>query len=537
MVKKTLILSLLLLTAMVGSAVAYDLPELYTSIQVNPGLRGDVLIGYLYDVRDLDGVSQKTLINIVNTDPNYGMVARMRFREYKRSKECLDFHIPFSKGDVWSAELYQCKSGPGAGRAFIFSNDWNTIDIADTASTWPLRTDLNNADPVLPCDASEPNGGLGVPFSTGGMEPGGANIARCLYGYYELIGEERVSGDFNLSALTVNRLNNTWPCGPGFTGLTPCGMDAQNSLFAETWLVRVEDGTAQQYQDVAISNFAVDPDGIKANVTASVRPNLQTDAQGQGGNDGFGGFEQLESVLSKRYVFAQYWNDTNFGAKTSVVFTFPTKWAHFNASFQNTSNPFKGPYETKQETNTDPFLFVVRDREEHLLTAPPSDVIFSPFQSGQAQVPMWPFEVNIVGIYDHAVSFQGTPPHSVISDGNIFRDNYAIGTYLEAGSIFTAGWVNFDLSPNNNNVPDPVSGTPGLPTTYPYGEQGTSATNLFNFWFQPASADNIAGYRGLPVLGGVLTEVTYPSVPALNYRTIVPWASAVHWPWSAAGAP
>jgi len=179
-------------------------------------------------------VSQKTLINVVNTDPNYGMVARMRFREYKRSRECLDFHFPLSKGDVWSAELYQCKGGAGTGRAFIYSTDWNTIDIAPAATFWPLRTDLDNLDAVLPCDTAGANGGKGVPFSTAAMEAGAANIARCLYGYYEIIGEERVSGDFDLTLLRVARLNPTWPCGPGFTmgaGYV-CGMDAQNSIFA-----------------------------------------------------------------------------------------------------------------------------------------------------------------------------------------------------------------------------------------------------------------------------------------------------------------
>jgi hypothetical protein len=527
MVKKTLIFSLLLLTAMVGPAVAFDLPELYTTIQVNPGLRGDALLGYLYDVRDLDGVSQKTLINIVNTDPVYGMVARVRFREYKRSKEVLDFHIPLSKGDVWSAEIYRCTAGPGAGRAFLYSEDWNSIDIATAAAYWPLRHDLDVEDPVLPCNDDNPHEGMGVPFSTVGMESGGANIARTLYGYYEIIGEERVSGDFDLVNHRVARLTPTTPCGAGFTGLNPCGMDAQNSLFAETWLVRVQDGTAQQYQDIAIQNFSVNVNGITANVTGTVRPNLQADVQG-GGNPGFGGFGDLEALLSKRYVFAQYWDDTDFAAKTSVVFTFPTKWAHFDSSFNVTSRPFVGPKETIQDGNPDPFLFVLRDREEHILTIPTTTVIFSPFSSSGPNTPRWPFEVNILGVYDHAKTFQpiSQPPHSVIDGLFIFRDNVAIYSFVEGSNHFTEGWVNFDLSPNNNaDGQDPVSLAGPLPAGVT-GEQG--ATVNFNFWEDPANATNFVSYRGLPVIGGVLTEVTHTGL-GLNYRTAVPWASAVDW--------
>jgi hypothetical protein len=552
MVKKTLIFSLLLLTAMVGPAVAYDLPELYTSMQVNPGLRGDVLLGYLYDIRDIDGVSQKTLINVVNTDPNYGVVAKMRFREYKRSRECIDFHFPLSKGDVWSAEVYQCRNGLNEGHGYVFSNDFNSIDIMDGADSWPLRHDLRIQDTSARCDdADSPNLGAGVAFRVGAMNAGEQNPARCLYGYYEIIGEERVSGDFSIYAAPtptgvygyVDRVEPSDLCGPGFTGLSPCGRDAQNSLFAETWLVRVEDGTAQQYADLAISNFSVNPAGIKGPVTGTSLPTLQSGAQGSPTNlPGFGGFGQLESILSKRYIFAQYWADPDFLAKTSIVVTFPTKWAHFDpaAPHNTATRPFVGPNETVQDGNTDPFLFVLRDREEHIMSIPQSDVIFSPYSSSGPPVTRWPFEVNILGLSAYDKTALPGIPHSVIDDADLeyyYRDNLIIKTFVSGGDPpFTEGWINIDLSPNNNGVPDPVSGNAGLPALIP-GEQGLDTTHPFNFWFQPFNATNFTGFRGLPVIGGVLTEVTYASVPALNYRTAIPWASAVHWPWSAAGAP
>ena len=531
MVKKTLIFSLLLLAAMVGPAVALDIPEIYTSIQVNPGLRGDALLAYLYDVRSLDGVSQKTLINIVNTDPNYGVVAKIRFREYKRSVEVLDFHIPFSLGDVWSAEVYRCSNG----RAYLYSDDWNSIDTP--IGPWPLRLDLREEDASIPCPdgVGNPHDGRGVAFSTGAMAAGEQNIARTLYGYFEIIGEERVSGAFNIFAApaagvfgNVARVLPTTLCGPGFTWGhidDVCGRDAQNSLFGETWLVRVEDGTAQEYAMLALSNFSVNVLGI-FNTAGSVRPNLRDDPQGQAPQPGFGGFPQVESVLSKRNIFFQYWDDPDFLAKTSVVATFPTKWAHFAPA----TRPFVGPAETKQDVGgSDPFLFTVWNREELTLCAPPSDIIFSPFQSGAPPVPRWPFEVNIAGVYNHDKDFGGiSVGHSILDDGVIFRDNLLLGSFLEDGANFTEGWINIDLSPPN--FADGAA--PGFCAPCPNGvtcEQGRT-TDAFNFFLQPASATNFTGFRGLPTIGGVLTEVTHAGL-GLNYRTAIPWASAVDWPW------
>lgn len=544
MVKKTLIFSLLILTAMVGPAVAFDIPELYTTTQVNPGLRGDVLLGYLYDVRDLDGVSQKTLINIVNTDPTYGMVARVRFREYKRSHECLDFHIPLSKGDVWSAEIFR-----GTNGAYIYSDDWTTRDL--TLAYWELTHYLNVADGANPDAATGAHGGLGINFNPALAD---ANRNRCLYGYFEIIGEERVSGDFCIApACTtsrVARLDATWPCGTGFTwagdAIQPCGMDAQNSLFGETWLVRVGDGTSQVYQDTALSNFSINRNGITGSVTTDF-PNLRDQAQGEGLQPGYGGHAQVEFVLSKRNIFAQYWDAwTGFKARTSVVVTFPTKWFHFGGSptfallAAPDDDPFRGPFETIQETSPDAFLLVVRDREEHILTVPQSETLFSPYSSTSPRFPRWPFEVNIVGIYDvsrdadiYAIPpAQTLAPHS-ISDvslgyaaGSIYRDNMVVYSYSSVNH-FTSGWMIFDMSPEDGGTPATITGAPS-PIPAGHGYQGETPANAgltgFNFFSRIGPNVITSGYRGLPAIGAVLTEVI---AAPYNYRTAIPWAYAV----------
>jgi len=518
MLKKTLIFSLLLLSTMVGPAVAFDIPELYTSIQVNPGLRGDVLLGCLYDVRDLDGLAQQTLINIVNTDPVYGVVVRFRFRDYKRSHEVLDFHVPLSKNDVWSAVIYKSLSG----RAYLHSFDPISKDIADSASFWPLilATDpngLDTVDPVIPGAPTDPFGGKGVPFSTLNVD---GNVARTIYGEFEIIGEERVAGDFDFVNKRVLRVDLTTPCGVGFYGVGGlpgpgvCGRDAQNSLFGETWLVRVDNGIAEEYQLLALSNFSVNTAGIKGTVV-SQRPNLQDDAQGAIGQPGFGALPQVEFVLSKRNIFAQYVNDQGVLANTSVVVSFPTKWVHFSNTtpFPVQSLPFVGPNETIQDGLSDAFLFIVYDREEHPLTSTPGEPIFSPVQTGTPNVPRWPFEVNVVGLYDHAI----TAPSPSVPPASLFRDNAFISTF-DDDQHFTAGWIRFDLSPNTADLPAGVT-----------GDQG--AAGDFNFFDSLFSEDNFTAYRGLPVIGIVLTEVVNLTIGTQGgyYGAAVPWASAVDW--------
>jgi hypothetical protein len=142
-----------------------------------------------------------------------------------------------------------------------------------------------------------------------------------------------------------------------------------------------------------------------------------------------------------------------------------------------------------------------------------------------------------LGLYEVSKTQQGSIPHSVIDDVGFYRDNLILKTFVEGNepfTHFTEGWINIDLSPNNNAVADPVSGNAGLLAGIT-GEQGLTS-NLWNFWFQPASGTNFQGFRGLPVIGGVLTEVTHAGL-GLNYRTAIPWASAVHWPYTAGNLP
>src|SRR4030042_6938876 len=158
-----------------GMAFAIDVPNVSTWTQSmgigggGPGI-GDLLLAPLFDVRAIvdpnlpaggggegegeggggetpaalqeDGNGggpgttpriQYTLINIVNTDPLYGVIARIRFREWKRSDEVLDFAIPLSCNDVWVAEL--SRNGESGGTIIHSPDRW--VNASPTATYFP----------------------------------------------------------------------------------------------------------------------------------------------------------------------------------------------------------------------------------------------------------------------------------------------------------------------------------------------------------------------------------------------------------------
>ncbi len=192
-----LVVALSLMVA--GMAFAVDIPYISTWTQDmgvggggGTGL-GDVLLGPLYDVRPLTDPNlpstagqlahdQQTLIAIVNTDDTYGVIARLRFREWKRSREVLDIDIPLTTHDVWVAQISRLSGG---GAVLQSPDSWVSALPADFSSAFPTSL-ISATDFGLGV-------GNGIPFRTFAIESGEANpLARTEYGYFEIIGEERV---------------------------------------------------------------------------------------------------------------------------------------------------------------------------------------------------------------------------------------------------------------------------------------------------------------------------------------------------------
>jgi len=484
-----------------GMAFAIDIPNIGTvvgGVQVmGAGVsftdRGDVLLALLYAVRNLinpdtpEGTTipttQQTLITIVNTDTTFGVIARLRFREWKRSREVLDIDIPLTTNDVWVGEVSRLAAGGGVLNS---PDQW--------ISALPAPDLVNSPFPASAFPAG------GIAFRTFLIDEASedAKLARTEYGYFEVIGEERVGA----------------PSGGSFPRLTAVGADrdVKNVLMGNVYLIRPEAAQSHQYNMTAVSNFAIDPTGIWEN-PATVFPNLLADVQGEGTNPGLGGFNQLEFILSKRFVYFTYVDGiesvTNTPQSTSVVITFPTKHFHYNQTTHTilpaTTNPFGTPFTGGVDTVGDGanfgeiFGFAIYDRSENTFTTPGQPPI-SPPPPVTPTVPRMPFEVNVIGLV-------ATDPPTVG-----FRNNIAIATANTASNqVFTAGYGWIDLSPLLGQPPDETR-------TARQGETG-----VFNFFNNPFTQ-----YFGLPALGIVMTEFFNDSVNGY-YGNTVPWQYAVDW--------
>ena len=519
--------------ALTGMAFALDLPRITTwSAGTIPGLTvlgvggggsgfGDTLVGPLYDVRQLTDPNlpgtagttaraQYTLIAIVNTDPTWGTVARLRFREWKRSRECLDLDIPLTSNDVWVAEV----SRVSGGGAVLNSPDRYVSQIPASLNT-AFTTSLF------------PTGGF--PFLPYAIESQETNpAARCEYGYFELIGEEKVyapNTTFQFprvgtvaGGVYTPVLATDPPTGYGG------GRDVGSVLMGNTYIIRPDVAISHQYNLTAIANFAVDPAGIWAS-TATAFPTLKSAVQGEGTNPGAGGFDNLEALLSKRWVDFQYVDQGALGGydpadttltpmSTSAVITFPTKHHHYatTAPFSILAGALGTPFTGARETSGDQSLTPAQatpdfgeivtaatyDRSEHLLTVPTTAISPSPTPG----ITRLPYEVNIIGL---------RPVDSPVID---FRNNVVLPTSNTVTSqLFFSGWAEIDLSPY---VPISSADT----RTNPQGKVVPGTFNFFNNFFSV--------YRGLPALGIVMTEF-YNGAVSGYYGNTVPWQYGVDW--------
>lgn len=507
-----------------GAAFAVDIPNISTWTQnmgvggsSGPG-RGDVLLAAIYDVRPLidtrlpapiGTVSQQqfTLFCLVNTDRDYGTVLRMRFREWKRSRECLDIDIPMTTNDVWCGEVSR-KPGGGAtlNTPLNGGERWVDIDRVTSASTpFPFGYFSGALFPTS-----------GIDFQTFAIESDETNkLARCENGYIEFIGEERVGAPTTTS--------EPWKFPRvAATDDPPRGRDVQDVLMGMVYLLRPDQAMSHQYTMLALSDFAVDPNGIW-DLTSSAKPNLYDNVQfgpgNSGTNPGIGGFDQLEAVLAKRLIYYQYTTGTDPGdpsntpTSTSVVVTFPTKHFHYNAAGIHAAGGVAGqdPFTGERETLNDHLLtdgshtaisacsvgenviFKIYDRKEH--TFAPGQPISPPPQIPPGKLP---WEVNIIGVY---------PSTTAVAE---FRNNVVVSTSDGASNTFYTGYGIIDLGFNGQ-------GKDNITFSF-FGDIG-SGWNIFH------------SYNGLPAIGIVMTEFFNDSIEGY-YGNSIPWRYRADWCFS-----
>jgi hypothetical protein len=501
---------------------SYDIPEMSTwtmSMGVGgggPGL-GDVLISPLYDVRTITDSNlpgslatasqqQYTMFSIVNTDRTYGVIALLRFREWKRSREVLDISIPLTTNDVWVGEVYKRSGGGGALR----SPD-------RYMSAFPSPDLMNDCFPTAVINAVDFGLGVGngIDFRTYDLESGlsdAEKLARTEYGYFEIIGMERVGAP---NASWCFPRVGTWP------EPSP-SRDVRNVLMGNTFIIRPDQAISHQFAMTALANFAIDNDGIfRVSTTSGITlTNLLNDVQGENTAlvpPGIGGFDQLEFILSKRYVRFQYvvgLDSLNTPQSTSVVVTFPTKHFHYTktspfpiVTAYPWPRPFSGAYETIGDGTAygEIFYYYIYDRSENTFSTPTLPPI-SPPPPTTPSIPRLPYEVNIIGLYP-----------SISLPTSYFRNNVLISTGTSSTTPFLAGYAWLDLAPDLFTTGE----------TRPY-IQGENFAYGGNPWYFNFFGRDFSDYRGLPAIGIVMTEFYNDTVNGY-YGNTIPWRYNVDW--------
>jgi hypothetical protein len=267
--------------------------------------KGDCLIFPYYDVRMIDGYQQVTTVNIMNIG-EYGIAAKLRFREWSRGREVFSKDIWIPSSGVWTANIEMAEDGS------------NAIITSFDSAVW--RFDSNSFY------FSNPLSG-GSLFSTKNIRK--KNGESTLFGYIEVIGEEKTSPE-SIDG-KVGRLSKS-------------ERDCPNTLKGQAFINRLEGGVSVAYMGydaVAIGNFSRGQGSLFRSVRSSY-PRLDTCEDS---------LDQLEFQLSKWEIFGPYSVSPSNQGKTSIIVAYPTKNFHYRNGkrINQVNNPFEAPKETTGE--------------------------------------------------------------------------------------------------------------------------------------------------------------------------------------------
>ena len=302
---------LLIAFFMPAAALAEDLNDIaYESrIHLQAGTiwnyygNGDCLIFPYYDVRKVGDKRQVTQIYIENFG-EYGVAAKLRFRDWARGGEIFSKDIWIPSKAIWNASVQMNEDGSNA----IITGSGNVIWRYDSKTFYFTNPLLN-----------------GTPFLTKNIRKGLGEST--LYGFIEVIGEEKTSPEDK---------------GGKTARLAKSEQDCPNTLRGTLSITRVEDGMTMAYDAIAIGNFSRGQ-GSLFRRPGSPYPVLSNSEDT---------LDQLEFQLSKWEVFGPFSVTPSNQGKTSFIVTFPTKQFHYpNGMRENKiNNPFEAPLCSQGET-------------------------------------------------------------------------------------------------------------------------------------------------------------------------------------------
>ena len=419
------------------SAAQVMLPEQQASAQTVDRLgAGSALVFPYYTVRD----GWKTLINVTNTTP-YHLATKIRIHEAHNTRDVLDFVVMLSPYDVWTAWLQPSANPTSLGAPQLFTND--------ASCTSPLN--VSGATASREAYINTPGGGQ---FADGGD----ASSARMGEGYITMMvmGEwqpaaianttpwyaEHVAGvPRNCELADANWVHDpavgNWapPTGdvPGTMGsgdpvARGDGIDGEYAEIISTHplkgnltLVNQGRGLAGGQEAIAIRGW-----GAGQNlVTAQQFPwFLEPTLPSHLGLWNLDGVFPVNAALNTWTLSNEWSNLPGTGAKTDWVVTFPTKAYHVDQDVDNIQaactgwrrSGGDGTYDDTRVCTLEPFEEVfqdlplgvsritvqydVFDREEGSFIVVTDGTQISPAQPPEVQIDTFPYETNVMTIYN-----------------------------------------------------------------------------------------------------------------------------------------
>lgn len=247
---------------------------------VNPGALGDSLIYGYYNVR-----GNLNLFNIINTSSVDGAKVRVVFRNAKNSKECLDFTVCLSRGDVWTAYL---------------------VDDGATARIYAYDTDTLTA-PLIPS--------TGQGFISGTYGEIVVTPDDCREGYFEAIGLNDIPG-YDKDWCVANGYDNTVNCPVSESNCRDQFWydSVGNTLMGNNTIVESTTLATYSYNATAFADFST---GIIP-LVAGIEPSIASMDWG---------CSEADAILMKSDIISPYDLIASIGGETEVILTFPTRKA------------------------------------------------------------------------------------------------------------------------------------------------------------------------------------------------------------------
>lgn len=315
---------------------------------VNPGALGDSLIYGYYNVR-----GNLNLFNIINTSTVDGAKVRVVFRNAKNSKECLDFTVCLSRGDVWTAYL---------------------VDDGATARIYAYDTDTLTA-PLIPA--------AGQGFISGTYGEIVVTPDDCREGYFEVIGLNDIPG-YDKDACVAGGFDNATVCPVSESNCRDqyYAASVNNTLMGNNTIVDVSLLGTYSYNATAIADFST---GVIP-LVAGIEPSI-------GSMDG--GCAEADFILMKSDIISPYDLIAGIGGETEVILTFPTRKAcHETAASANMFDGADTGSDTLRDDYCTIFGLTVWDDAEHNQNI----TDFSPSPTA-----CLPWEVNVLRIGGSAI--------------------------------------------------------------------------------------------------------------------------------------